>query len=492
MAFLAALVILGALVFLLVYEPDKEETGAIVVYCAAGLKNPVADAIAEFEKELNVPVHISYAGSGSLLAQMEISQRGDIYIPADESYIDLARKKQLVEEAIPAGDQTVVLAFRKGNPKNIQSLEDVRRSDLTLSMANPDQAAVGKVTRKALQETGLWEPMQSQISVFKPTVNDVATDVKIGTVDAAFMWDSLLHQYPDLETLPALHLKQASARVMVSVLSATEQPAAALRLARYLTAPQKGARHWTNHGFKAIPGDDWAVKPNLRILSGAMLRPAVDETITAFTEREGVEVTRVYNGCGILVSQMKAGEHPDAYFSCDTSFMVDVQDLFRPSEDISKNRLVLIVPKGNPKNVLTLQDLTRKDLVVGVGHETKGAMGALTKKMLQVANLYEPVMKNIKVQSATGDFLINQLRTGSLDVVIAYISNAAASRDHLDTIDIDLPGAIAIQPFAIGKESSYPLLMARLIQAIKTTESRKKFEDWGFDWMVKPAATTVQ
>ncbi len=58
-----------------------------------------------------------------------------------------------------------------------------------------------------------------------------------------------------------------------------------------------------------------------------MLRPAIEQTIAEFERREGVKVTRVYNGCGILVAQMKAGEVPDAYFACDSEFMNQVNDI---------------------------------------------------------------------------------------------------------------------------------------------------------------------
>jgi hypothetical protein len=54
-----------------------------------------------------------------------------------------------------------------------------------------------------------------------------------------------------------------------------------------------------------------------------------------FEQREGVRVTRVYNGCGILVTQMHSGTRPDAYFSCDVSFMDQVRDLFEPPVTIT-------------------------------------------------------------------------------------------------------------------------------------------------------------
>ena len=91
-------------------------------------------------------------------------------------------------------------------------------------------------------------------------------------------------------------------------------------------------------------------------------------------------------------------------------------------------------------------------------------------------------MKNVVVQSPTGDFLVNQLKTGSLDAVIAYISNAAASGDKLEAIRIDIPCALATQPFAVGRESSQKQLAGRLLEAIESAQSKQKFLENGFYW----------
>src|SRR6185295_9603382 len=140
-------------------------------------------------------------------------------------------------------------------------------------------------------------------------------------------------------------------------------------------------------------------------------------------KREGVQVTRVYNGCGILVAQMRAGEAPDAFFACDKSFMDDVHDLFLDSTDVSTNQLVILVPKGNPRKIKSLDDLGQNNLRVGIGHEKQCALGVLTQRTLVEGKYVQQVMKNVVVQTPTGDMLVNQLRTGSLDAAIAYVSN---------------------------------------------------------------------
>ena len=218
-----------------------------------------------------------------------------------------------------------------------------------------------------------------------------------------------------------------------------------------------------------------------------MLRPAIEATIADFEKREGVRVTRVYNGCGILVAQMKAGQVPDAYFACDASFMRQVHDLFLDSSDISKNELVILTHKGNPHGIKSLADLGKPKLKIGIGHEQQCAMGALTQQTLVEGGYQSQVMKNVAVQSPTGDMLVNQLRTGSLDAVIAYLSNAAAAGDELTAIRIvGIPCAIAIQPVAISKDCRQKQLTERLITAIRSAESRERFESYGFEWRDLP------
>jgi molybdate transport system substrate-binding protein len=485
---LAVLGLLAVMIVLLLRTGQPaagDQAHPVIVYCAAGLKGPVEAAAKAYEKEFHVPIHLTYGGSGTLLASLEVSQQGDLYLPADDSYIVRAREKDLVAESIPLAHMTAVLAVQRGNPKQVRSLDDLKREGVTFAQANPDAAAIGKLTRRVLQTAGQWKWLEAKTTVFKPTVNEVANDVKLGTVDAGFIWDALLHLYPTLESVPVPLLTPAQARVTVGVLKRSAQPREALRFARYLNAPEKGYRIWREQGFDAIAGDAWAVQPTLHLLGGAMLRPAIEETITAFEQREGVDVIRVYNGCGILVAQMKAGERPDAYFSCDTSFMKQVSDLFLDAEDISQNQLVIVVPKENPHAIASLADLGQPGLRVGVGHEQKCAMGALTRRMLTLTGTYDAIMKNVQVQSPTGDFLVNQLRTGSLDAVIAYLSNVANSRDVLKAIPINVPSALAVQPVAVGRASSYKLLTSRLIDAIKSADSRTRFEKIGFHWQVR-------
>ena len=89
-----------------------------------------------------------------------------------------------------------------------------------------------------------------------------------------------------------------------------------------------------------------------------------------------------------------------------------------------------------------------------------------TQETLKQGGVHDAVMDNVKVQSPTGDLLVNQLRAGSLDAVIAYVSNATEAADELEAIAIkDIPCAVAVQPVAVGRDSTYKQLTARLVDA---------------------------
>jgi molybdenum ABC transporter molybdate-binding protein len=487
---IASVLLLTGLVALLAFDPNRQKVSGrpLRVYCAAGIRQPVEAAARAYEQEFSVRVELEYGGSQTLLAKMALSKVGDLYIPADDSYVDLARKRELIDEVIPLADMTPVLAVHAGNPKQVRSLADLLERDLRVAQANPDAAAVGKLTRELLLKAGQWKALEKRTAVFKATVNDVANDIKLGAVDAGIVWDATVRQYPELQQVEAPELAGQSAHISVAVMRSCDEPPAALRFARYLAAPERGLPEFERSGFRPVEGDAWEERPQLKLFAGAMLRPAIQQTIEKFNTREGVEVLYSYNGCGILVGDMKVGKHPDAYFACDKSFMVQVQDLFLDSVDVSTNRLVIVVPRGNPHGIHSLEDLGKPGLRVGVGHEKQCAMGALTEKTLTQSKLQKKVRPNICVESPTGDLLVTKLRAGALDAIIAYVSNAKEAEKEVETIDIDIPCALAIQPVAIAKDSQHKQLTQRLLNLLRSQQSRERFEASGFHWGPSPGA----
>jgi len=472
-------------IFFLIYfncDFKKQSHESLFFYCAAGLKPAVSDIAKEYSQKYNVDIQLQYGGSGTLLSNIRVAKRGDIYLAADQSYIEKARQYNLIDEVQPVAYLQPVIAVRKGNPKNIHKLDDLLRPDVRVVIANPDAASIGRLTRQMLLEVGYWDRIREKITVLKPTVNDVANDVKIGSVDAGIIWDAVANQYPEIEIVRVPEFEKHIKQVTVSVLKSSEHPTTALRFIRYLSARNKGLLTFKKYGYTPIDGDLWEENPRLLFFSGGVNRVAVEKAIQDFEKREGVQVIRVYNGCGILVSQIKSGQKPDAYLTCDVSFMDEVQDRFTEIQNVSRTQIVILVDKQNSKNIHSLQDLTREGLKIGVCNPQQSALGALTVRLLKKQHLYEAIMKNVKSQTPTADLLVNQMRTGSLDAAIVYMANTSQVRDKLTVIPIELETAMAVQNFGLGTNSDHKYLMRRLFQYITSDSSRQNFEANGFDW----------
>ncbi len=484
---LTSLVALVAMALML-REPKPESlTGSsITVFCAASNRAVIEAIRADYEKEFGGSVQVQYGASQTLLSSLEVSRTGDVYLPADDSFLTMACEKHLIVEQISLAAMHAVVAVPKGNPKQITSLADLLKPDVRLVQANPDAAAIGKLTRATLQQIGQWEALDKATTAYRTTVSDVANDLVVGAADAGIVYDAVLHTYPQLEAIQINELESAVSKVAIGVIATSSQPATALHFARYVAANDRGLKHYREQGFQVTTGDAWADVPQISLFAGSMLRPAIEDTITEFEKREGVRVNRVYNGCGILVAQMKSGQHPDAYFACDQEFMNQVPDLFPAPVDVSENELVILVHKGNPQKIADLNDLGRKGLRVGIGHEKQCAMGWLTQNTLKEGGVQKEVMDNVTVQTPTGDMLVNQLRTGSLDAAVVYLSNAAGASEELDAIRIQgIECSIATQPFAVFKETRFPQLTERLFERLCSAESRESFEAEGFRWQKK-------
>jgi ABC-type molybdate transport system substrate-binding protein len=84
------------------------------------------------------------------------------------------------------------------------------------------------------------------------TVTEAANAAKLGSVDAAVVWDAVAAGYPGQTVLAPPELAGVTGRVVVAVLSQSADPAAAVRFARYLADPDRGLKTFRAAGFAVV------------------------------------------------------------------------------------------------------------------------------------------------------------------------------------------------------------------------------------------------
>lgn len=269
-AMISSVIALVGLLWLLISDSSNalrtQHSGSslpVMLYCAASNKAVVDSVKADYERETGRKLEVMYGASQVLLSSLEVSRSGDLYLPADDSYLKLGREKSLIGQVLPVAGQRAVVAVRKGNPLRIQAFEDLLRPDVRVVQALPDAAAIGRVTKIALQERGLWEQLNSATTAYRVTVSEVANDILVDAADAGLVYDAVLHTYPQLEYVELPELHAAVSDVSVGVLSFSKQPEHALHFARYLSARDRGLRRYAEFGFTVKAGDAWAEDPEI-------------------------------------------------------------------------------------------------------------------------------------------------------------------------------------------------------------------------------------
>ena len=86
----------------------ESEAQELIVYCAAGIRKPVAEAAKAFEEEYGVVVRLDYGSSGELEGKLELERaqkapRCDLYIPADLSFFAKSSRKRTDRRASDLG-----------------------------------------------------------------------------------------------------------------------------------------------------------------------------------------------------------------------------------------------------------------------------------------------------------------------------------------------------------------------------------------------------
>lgn len=241
----------------------KQAEKKLVVYCAAVMRRPMEKIAADYEQATGVKIELQFGGSHSLLNQLQLDKFSspDLFLAADDYYTDLALQKGLTKQAMPIASISPVICVRTGNPKEIRTLDDLLRDDVHVVLADPDQAAIGKETKDRLEKISsgsgnLWERLEQAVTqrgVFKPTVADVANDVKLGAMDAGTVWDATVaakDYHTQLETVVDPRFSGTPNLVTLCVLKSSKQPVAAKKFADYVTSAEQGRKVFAASGFR--------------------------------------------------------------------------------------------------------------------------------------------------------------------------------------------------------------------------------------------------
>ncbi|MHC4641117.1 MAG: molybdate ABC transporter substrate-binding protein [Planctomycetota bacterium] len=179
-------------------QRESTEEQELLLYCGAGIRPPAAELAEVFGHEHSVKIITNYAGSETLLSTIRLIRSGDLYMPGDKHYIEQAANEDMIHSHKSVCYFIPVILVQKGNPKNIQGLQDLLRPSVKLGLGDAKACAIGRKTKKILTKNNIiWDDVEKNLKFHSLTVNELGMQIQAKALDAVIVWDAIAQYYSE-------------------------------------------------------------------------------------------------------------------------------------------------------------------------------------------------------------------------------------------------------------------------------------------------------
>jgi len=227
-------------------------------------------------------------------------------------------------------------------------------------------------------------------------------------------------------------------------------------------------------------------RAELMLYCGAGIRPAADALIEAFEARHRIKINTTYAGGGRLLGEIATLQTGDLFMPGAEWYVdraIEKGLAIRETKRIVAFFVpVIFVRKGNPHNIASLQDLTRKGLRLGFGDERSCAVGKKTLRILEKNDIpYSDVKANVLYKSGTVNELGLAIQLENVDAVILWDANARHFAEHGQVVAIPKEqNVLSPIPAVVLKSSRHPAAAGKFIDFITSDEGRGIFSERGY------------
>ena len=225
------------------------------------------------------------------------------------------------------------------------------------------------------------------------------------------------------------------------------------------------------------PSDASSAAPaELTVFAAASLTAAFTEIGEQFTSSNGTKVVFNFAGSQALATQIQQAAPADVFASADTANMDKVTDLVNTPQNFAGNQLQIVVEKGNPKNVQSLEDLANPDLKVVLAAPDVPAGKYAAESLAKADVTVEPVSEEDNVKA-----VVTKVSLGEADAGIVYVTDVTAGGDKVEGVDIpEELNVIATYPIATVKASKAPDPAQAFMEQVLGAEGQQILKANGF------------
>lgn len=178
-------------------------------------------------------------------------------------------------------------------------------------------------------------------------------------------------------------------------------------------------------GVAACAGDSGSRVTVLAASSLTEVLPLVDES-----------ANYSFEGSDFLASQVREEVPADVYLAANARFPTELAEdgLLEDVRVIARNRLVIVVQRGNPSAIDDVTDLASGELLVVLAGASV-PVGAYTREALELLGATD-VLDVVVSNEADAKGVVGKVALGEADAGIAYATDVAPVRERVDSIPL--------------------------------------------------------
>ncbi len=238
----------------------------------------------------------------------------------------------------------------------------------------------------------------------------------------------------------------------------------------------------------------------LVVFAAASMQDTLEEIAERYQKTESdVKITYNFDSSGTLKTQIEGGADCDLFISASPKQMnmLDSEAGAEKNPDgldfvlqgtrlnLLENKVVLVVPEGNPKGIESYDQLAQLlkdgDVLMAMGNSDV-PVGQYTQKIFQYYGLDEETMAQAGelTYGANVREVASQVKEGAVDCGVVYATDAASvGLTVVDQADKDMCGQV-IYPAAILKGTKSEKAAKAFLAYLQTEEAVSVFESIGF------------
>jgi molybdate transport system substrate-binding protein len=177
-------------------------------------------------------------------------------------------------------------------------------------------------------------------------------------------------------------------------------------------------------------------KKELAILCGSSFAPPTEKMCSEFTAQTSITTVTTSGGSEDLLPLVKVGQQGDIFITHDP-YLGYVRDVNALADHVQVGFVapVLVVQKGNPQSIKSIEDLARPGLKVALTDPQYSTCGEMVFTLLEKKGIKAAVMKNVENRLTKGHSNIGTfLKTQAIDAGIMWNGVAHTFGDSLDIV----------------------------------------------------------